>query len=902
MKRYCLLITILLIGINFLKAQLPNGNYSDYFREGNFLMGEENYDMALKNYLEAYKIDSTSANINYKIGVCYLNSSLHKEMAEPYLAKSLKNISKNYNPDEVAEQAASPLAVMYYAKALHINYKFDEALTQYNFFENLYAKKKETKEEVVYFKSQTIYAKEVVSKPVTMVMESMGDSINSSFPDYSPVLSPDESMLIYTTRRNTSTGGEKTVDGQYYEDIVVSYKNESGKWSAPKSISELINTSGHEGSVNLSADGQTLILFKDDGANGNVYFSSWNGKEWGFIQSFGSDVNTKYWESHACLTADKNTLYFVSDRPGGYGGRDIYRCVKLPNGAWSKAQNVGPTINTKYDEDGSFMHPDGITMIFASKGHKSMGGFDLFTTKLGEDNRFSEPQGMPYPINTTDDDVFFVLSPDGKRGYLSSENGKGGLGEKDIYKVILAEADEKPLALYKGKIMEVKHKHRFAFKQIPVETSLLSEADEFDVRMNNKEALTKKKPLILDGFVHFSQDNQPAKSLKLILLDSLENKLDSVVTDKNGYFKFNSKFASSDAVKNYFIDAEDTDGVLLQKNKYHLVKNEKIVTVSEALDNSKSDNDLEVVVNNKETGQLIGIYRPKPNGEFAAILDPSKNYNFSYKTNGREYYNEDVFVPNEHKFLEFSMEPVVLLPSGKMKPKGHALNTIVLNNRKDQAPVPNAKVTLLILGEKDIHFEVDGNGVKEGYPLANNELYTILAEFNGKKSPVSSFNTVGIKGSKTFTQLLYLDDEPVFTKTTKNVVDGETYHPEVACGSPVNYKYNFEYNANEVEDAKDWNVLIDGIVSKTKQCNPVVKIMSSASHVPTQKFPNNQVLASTRADNMEEKMKAAVNARGGDAKKIIFTKVSAVRGPQYEFDKDNTDKYAPYQYVHVIAR
>src|SRR6185369_11165079 len=140
------------------------------------------------------------------------------------------------------------------------------------------------------------------------------------------------------------------------------------------------------------------------------------------------------WESHACLTNDGNTIYFVSDRPGGFGGRDIYRCVKLPNGAWSKALNVGPVINTEYDEDGGFMHPDGKTFFFASKGHKTMGGFDIMFSILDEDNKFTEPFNLWHPINTPDDDVFYTTSHDGKRAYFSSAK-EGGYGEKDIYMI-----------------------------------------------------------------------------------------------------------------------------------------------------------------------------------------------------------------------------------------------------------------------------------------------------------------------------------------------------------------------------------------------------------------------------------------------------------------------------------
>src|SRR5690606_8336857 len=149
-----------------------------------------------------------------------------------------------------------------------------------------------------------------------------------------------------------------------------------------------------------------------------------------------SDINTKAWETHGALSADGNTFFFTSDRANGYGGRDIYRTVRLPDGQWSKAQNLGPVVNTKYDEDGVFIHPNGRTLYFSSVGHTSMGGFDIFMTDMLDDGSWSHPKNLVYPLNTADDDVFFITTADGRRGYFSSDQ-IGGFGEKDIYFVDL---------------------------------------------------------------------------------------------------------------------------------------------------------------------------------------------------------------------------------------------------------------------------------------------------------------------------------------------------------------------------------------------------------------------------------------------------------------------------------
>jgi Tol biopolymer transport system component len=265
-------------------------------------------------------------------------------------------------------------------------------------------------------------------------------------PDYSPVMSVDESTIIFTSRRFGSIG----IDGEYYEDILIAEKKEDGTWTTAHPISPYINTVTNEASISLSTDGNLLFIYRDDNG-GDIYSSSLQNGAWISPAAMGGEINSKNWETHACLSADANTLYFVSDRPGGFGGRDIYRCVRLPNGAWSKALNLGPAVNTSSDEDAPFIHPDQRTLYFASKGHKSMGGFDIFFTSKNDSGAWAEPINLGYPINTPDDDIFFMTSPDGKRAYFSSVRD-GGYGDKDVYMANLEQPKSQGLTLLKGRI------------------------------------------------------------------------------------------------------------------------------------------------------------------------------------------------------------------------------------------------------------------------------------------------------------------------------------------------------------------------------------------------------------------------------------------------------------------
>ncbi len=433
---------------------LYNMLYKEKFTEGNYLILEENYPQALKVFLEAYKIDSTNSNINYKIGYCYLKTESSKQLSLRYLAKGVKNTTKNYDDMEKDEKVAPINAYYYYGRALHLNYKFDEAIANYEKFKSFLSAGKHS--ELIKDVNRQIeisnYAKQAVATPVNFIIKNMGDSINSPYPDYSSVISADENELIFTSRRLGSTGGDITDDGRFYEDIYISYKKKDGSWTSPKSISPNINSNEHEASVGLIADGQTLIIYKDPNG-GDIYTSRLDGENWTFPEPMGSDINTSSWETSACLTPDGNTLYFVSNRPGGKGGRDIWTCTKLPNGKWSKANNLGSPINTEYDEESPFIHPSDNILFFSSTGHaQNMGGFDIFFSEKTEKG-WGEPQNMGYPINTTDDDLYYVTSPDGKRGYYSSSLQADGFGEKDIYSVSTPDRKEQALVLIKGVII-----------------------------------------------------------------------------------------------------------------------------------------------------------------------------------------------------------------------------------------------------------------------------------------------------------------------------------------------------------------------------------------------------------------------------------------------------------------
>jgi len=456
-KIFLQLFLVMIASGNLLVAKtlpLTDGDYKRMYADAEVYFTNENYTAALPLYL---KLDSIkgNANLKFKIGFCYLNAATYKTKAIPYLEEAMKDLAAKYEEGEINEKQA-PLSTSYYlAKAYHLHYDFDKAIEMYERYKKELGPDPKFAADVAEIDHDIEtcrYGKELIKTPTPVVVTNLGEGVNTPYPDYSPVVSLDEQTLIFTSRRKGGYSDTKELNGMYFEDIFTAdYANE--KWGAAKSIGSNINTGGHEATVNLSADGLKLLIYRDNNGNGNLFLSEYKNKEWTVPEYVGAPINTASWESHACFSADNRILYFVSDRPGGTGGRDIYKCLRLPNGDWGPAQNLGPTINTPYDEDGVFIHPDGKQIFFSSKGHKSMGGFDIFSSVINDENGYwSEPVNIGYPVNTPDDDVFYITTADGKRAFFSSDK-EGGFGEKDIYMISFPEYEPRNITILVGRII-----------------------------------------------------------------------------------------------------------------------------------------------------------------------------------------------------------------------------------------------------------------------------------------------------------------------------------------------------------------------------------------------------------------------------------------------------------------
>jgi outer membrane protein OmpA-like peptidoglycan-associated protein len=379
----------------------------------------EHYRKALPFFEQVIQANPQDADAIFKAGVCYL----HKYSKE----KALENLLKAYAMDPNVDKHIA----YWLGRAYHQNYQFDKALEYYNTYKSAYGKYDERRLEVEKFIRQTEFSKKMVASPKDYLVENLGSTINTMYSEHSPVSSSDDSMLLFTSRRENAAGAAEDLDGDYFEDIYQSRKNADGKWTKPETIH--LNTSGHDASVQLFDNDSKLLLYKFT-RGGDIYYTEKNGAGWNEPKKF-ADINTRDFEADAYISADGNSAYFVTNHYKKKGDLDIYYITKDAQGVWSKPKDLKGNINTNEDEDGPFLTKDGKTLFFSSRGHDNMGGFDIFKSTLDFSGNWSEPVNLGHPINTPDDDVYYYVESDGYRGYLSSYR-QGGYGEKDIYEII----------------------------------------------------------------------------------------------------------------------------------------------------------------------------------------------------------------------------------------------------------------------------------------------------------------------------------------------------------------------------------------------------------------------------------------------------------------------------------
>jgi hypothetical protein len=393
----------------------------------------EYYERA--DYLNAYTIykqvemRDPSLNSTYKSGVCLFSMNNHDSLTLDYFFRASSKVPESH---------------YYIGRIYLLNNNIYDAMTEFLFFKTKYSEDFEvTPEETERWIAICKRSIEQLLNKKDYSIRNMGAGINSRFPDYAPVLSNDENTLVFTSRREGSTGGKKDPYGNYFEDIYYSSKTDSG-WSKALQFGNNINTDTHDASVTFTPDSNALILYRTDAkqTGGDLYISRQDGKEWQQPKLLNKKINSDFLESSACYSLDGDVIIFSSNRPGGFGGRDLYKIRKFSDELYSLPQNLGPLINTPYDEDAPFLSSDGKMLYFSSNGRNTIGGYDIFEAEYDANNgKCGSVTNMGEPLNSTSDDIFFILKKDGQTGYFSS-NRPGGFGNMDIYEVGLDESKQ----------------------------------------------------------------------------------------------------------------------------------------------------------------------------------------------------------------------------------------------------------------------------------------------------------------------------------------------------------------------------------------------------------------------------------------------------------------------------
>jgi outer membrane protein OmpA-like peptidoglycan-associated protein/tetratricopeptide (TPR) repeat protein len=547
MKKF-IFITIAFIIILSCKAQMAPGEYTSNNKKAIAL-----FESALKYY-----------NVrNDEKAQDELKKAIEKDptFIEPHFLLAQIYTEANKKNDAISE----------YTAALQINPTFDkkayfllanievsmgkymEAKMDYETFlknKNLNPDSRELAEHQF---NNCIFAIDALKNPVPFEPKNMGEAVNSNLDEYFPAITADDQTFLFTRNNRTSTN-------PLQEDFLVS-KKVNGVWSPSTLLGNGINTPGNEGAPSISADGQILFFIacaEMDNSYGpdrrgygscDIFYSEKVGNSWSLPYNLGPNVNTKYWETQPSFSSDGKTLYFVSSRPGGLGGSDIWYSTLREDNSWGVPVNIGKNINTAGKEESVFIHPDGNTLYFSSDGHMGMGKLDIYVVRKMENGEWGTPINLGYPINTFNDENSLLVNGAGNLAYFASSRA-GGFGGLDLYQFELYDAIRPEKITYvKGKVYDAKTKQPLGahFQLIDLETAkqiIISDANtgngEFLVTLpvNKNYALNVSKSGYLFYSANFSLKELSDKT-KTFVMDVPLEPIDTgnVVELKNVFFE-----------------------------------------------------------------------------------------------------------------------------------------------------------------------------------------------------------------------------------------------------------------------------------------------------------------------------------------------------------------------------
>lgn len=588
-----------------------------------------------KNAQIAYTVllaeDPENMFLNWRVGLCRLHQNIQKSSAIPYLRK-VSRMEKF--DDEVLYDLG--LAYMY-------NEQIDSALL----FFNKYRVKISKPERIIDVTRQIDFcnnAKKFMEAPLKVRFENLGDDVNSEGPDMHPFVPLDESFLVFSTKRDKGVAGQNLDFDGYKPADVFWCKVRNGEFRKAKGVGMTINSEFVEEFVGMSAYGDH-IFYMIDNMEGfdDVWMSEFTGRRWEKGKTLGESINTEEPEMSATCTPDGQTLFIARlpvEQPG-FGGIDIFMSKMLPGGTWSIPVNLGPTINTQYDEMYPVISADGKTLYFASQGHRSMGGYDVYKSTWNEQfSRWDRPQNLGYPINTTMDNFTFCPTDNPRHGY-TAQLRKDGIGDLDLYRVIFEDEEEQLTAVV---------------AQIEIMTGPEKETIVFH----------EWKKLEDGSIKWFTDEYQPVDNPDY---EYVETKNIEVKNGEAYEITIIGSFDGAEVAK-YTPENFPKEGVFqwydTRVKKVRVPAKEFKPTVSSI----KGLNELEITATvTNENGDEVGSYLPNYNtGNFVFVFEPGQTYEFTVESEGFQRIKEKVDIMGLGDYKKIINRKWLLIENGLEAP------------------------------------------------------------------------------------------------------------------------------------------------------------------------------------------------------------------------------------------
>ncbi len=433
--------------------------------------GPGSMNLARDHYLFAHQYNGYNAELNYKIGICYLLGD-EKRNAINYLLRAYE-----LKPDVSHE------VLLQIARGYHLDEEFDKAIHYYREYksnlpvgEDIVTVNKHIDHLII----QCNHGKELVKNPKRVIIQNLGEAVNTQYDEYNARFAFNDTALFFTSRRPVDKKSKRSEwDNKYFENIFASSIND-GMFGEAYLMGKSFREKGNNSLVGIARDGGTAFMYLGGENGGEIQQLSYNHKKekWNKPVSLSKYIGSDGMETVAALAPGGKELYFISSNPDlTYGGKDIFISRMNAKGKWGEPRNIGSLINSAYDEEGIYLTGDGKTMYFASRGHSSMGGYDIFKSEIGEDGAWGTPENLGYPVNTPDDEIFYVTDMDNVYGYYAASR-EGGLGGRDIYKLIYLGSEKELVTLTSDHLIAgLDYTHRDPFLTKPqlltIDTTLI---------------------------------------------------------------------------------------------------------------------------------------------------------------------------------------------------------------------------------------------------------------------------------------------------------------------------------------------------------------------------------------------------------------------------------------------